>query len=92
MRQQHKVNCWYCCDESWTLVEDSCLCLLVKLSVEDNSREREKETRSIKIHFLNNTHMYNWTTTITGQKEHHKLAAKECYYCHLFFKKACLMQ
>lgn len=37
MRQQRKVNCWYWRDGSWTLVEDLCLCLLVKLSVEDNS-------------------------------------------------------
>lgn len=74
-KQQRKVNCWYCHDGSWTLAEDSCLCLLVKLSVEDNSRERGKETYCIKYIFLIIC-TYNWTTTVTGQKEHHKLAAK----------------
>lgn len=42
MRQQRKVNCWYWRGGSWTLVEDLCLCLLVKLSVEDNSKKEEK--------------------------------------------------
>ena len=41
VRQQRKVNCWYWRGGSWTLVEDLCLCLLVKLSVEDNSKKEE---------------------------------------------------
>ena len=65
VRQQHKVNCWYWHGGSWTLVEDLCLCLLVKLSVEDNSKERGKETWSIKyIFWIIRT--YNWATTTTG--------------------------
>jgi hypothetical protein len=36
------VSCWYYHGGSWTLAEDLCLCLLVTLSVEDNSRKGEK--------------------------------------------------
>ena len=86
VRQQRKVNCWYWRGGSWTLVEDLCLCLLVKLSVEDNSKERGKEIWSIKYIF-SIISTYNWATTIIAYKKQHKLATEDTYYCHLLISK-----